>query len=122
MATKFIGTKRRIEFNGHDVTHLTGMSLGSMGKVYDTYQTLSDPFDHDIEITEEASGSFDLIATDTGMGEQKFKEMMGLVLGHVDLADGDGTALANLDDDVLKLLLETKKGTPKTFFDKSILF
>ena len=99
MATKFLGTKRRIEFNGHDVTHLTGMSLGSMGKVYDTYQTLSDPFDHDIEITEEASGSFDLIATDTGMGEQKFKEMMGLVLGHVDLADGDGTALANLDDD-----------------------
>ena len=55
MATKFLGTKRRIEFNGHDVTHLTGMSLGSMGKVYDTYQTLSDPFDHDIEITEEAS-------------------------------------------------------------------
>ena len=99
MATKFLGKKRRIEFNGHDVSHLTGMSLGSMGKVYDTYQTLADPFDHDIEITEEASGSFDLIATDTGIGEQKFKEMMQLVQGHVDLADGDGTALANLDDD-----------------------
>ena len=26
--------------------------------------------------------------------------------------------IANLDDDVLKLLLETKKGTPKTFFDR----
>ena len=85
MATKFLGTKRRIEFNGHDVTHLTGMSLGSMGKVYDTYQTLADPFDHDIEITDEASGSFDLIATDTEVGEQKFKEMMQLVNGYVNL-------------------------------------
>ena len=99
MATTFLGTKRRLELNGHDVTHLTGMSLGSMGKVFDTYQTLADPFDHDIEIVDEASGSFDTIASDTGIGEQKFKEMMTLVTGFVDLADGDGSALADLDDD-----------------------
>ena len=99
MATTFLGTKRRVELNGHDVTHLTGMSLGSMGKVFDTYQTLADPFDHDIEIVDEASGSFDTITSDTGIGEQKFKEMMTLVTGFVDLADGDGTALANLDND-----------------------
>ena len=99
MATKFVGAKRRLEFNGHDVSHLTGISLGSMGKIFDTYQTLADPFDHDIEISDEANGSFDIIASDTGIGEQKFKEMMQLTTGFVDLADGDGGALANLDND-----------------------
>ena len=85
MATTFMGQKRRVEFNGHDVTHLTGVSVGSMGKVFDTYQSLADPFDHDIEITEEASGSFDFISADAASGEQKFKEIMELTQGYIDL-------------------------------------
>ena len=97
----FLGQRTRVEFNGHDVSHVTGVSLGSMNKVFDTFQTLKDPFDHDIEITEEASGSFDMVAdiNPTKGGSQKFREMMQMVSGFVDLADGDGTALANLDDD-----------------------
>ena len=80
----FLGQKTRLELNGHDVSHLTGVSIGSMGKIYDTYQTLNDPYDHDIEITEEASGSFDFIASDN-TGDQRFKEIMNLVLGYQDL-------------------------------------
>ena len=81
----FLGQRTRVEFNGHDVSHLTGCSIGSMGKVFDTFQTLSDPFDHDIEITEEASGSFDIIADDADSGAQKFKEMMQLPFGYINL-------------------------------------
>ena len=80
----FLGQRTRVEFNGHDVSHLTGVSIGAMGKVFDTYQTLHDPYDHDIEITNEASGSFDLVASDKN-AEQRFKEMMNLVLGYQDL-------------------------------------
>ena len=87
----FLGQRTRVEFNGHDVSHVTGVSLGSMNKVFDTFQTLKDPFDHDIEITEEASGSFDMVAdiNPTKGGSQKFREMMQMVRGFVDLADRD---------------------------------
>ena len=97
----YLGQRTRVEFNGHDVSHLTGVSLSGMNKVFDTFQTLKDPFDHDIEITEEASGSFDFVADikPTKGGSQRFREIMQMVNGFVDLADGDGTALADLDDD-----------------------
>jgi len=81
----FIGLKTRVEFNGHDVSHLTECSVGSMSKTFDTYQTLADSFDHDIEISEEASGSFDFIADDADSGAQKFKEMMQLPFGYINL-------------------------------------
>jgi len=94
----FLGKKIRVEFNGHDVSHLTGASIGTVGKIWDTYQTLSDPFDHDIEITDEASGSFDFVADDAASGEQRFKEIMAMTKGFSDLADGsDGSTLANGD-------------------------
>jgi len=94
----FLGKRVRAEFNGHDVSHLTGVSIGTMGKVFDTYQTLHDAFDHDIEITEEASGSFDFIADDAASGDQRFKEIMAMTTGFSDLADGgDGGTLANGD-------------------------
>ena len=80
----YIGKRTRVEFNGHDVSHLTGVSIGGMNKVFDTFQTLKDPFDHDIEISDEASGSFDIVASDKS-GDQRFKEMMNLVLGYQDL-------------------------------------
>ena len=81
----FLGQRIRVEFNGHDVSHLTGVSIGTMGKVFDTFQTLKDPYDHDVEITEEASGSFDIVADNAGSGAQKFKEMMQLPFGYMDL-------------------------------------
>ena len=94
----FLGKRIRIEFNGHDVSHLTGASIGTVGKIWDTYQTLNDPFDHDIEITDEASGSFDFIADDADSGEQKFKEIMAMTKGFSDLVDGsDGSTLASGD-------------------------
>ena len=82
--TDFIGQRTRVEFNGHDVSHLTGVSIGSMAKVFDTFQTLKDPYDHDIEITEEASGSFDFVASGNN-GDQRFKEMFNLIFGFQDL-------------------------------------
>ena len=81
----YLGQRTRVEFNGHDVSHLTGISLGGMNKVFDTFQTLKDPFDHDIEITEEASGSFDFVASDVASGEQEFRELFNLILGYQDL-------------------------------------
>ena len=81
----FLGQRTRVEFNGHDVSHLTGVSIGTMGITMDTFQTLKDPFDHDIEIEEEASGSFDFVASDVASGEQKFKEIFNLVRGYQDL-------------------------------------
>ena len=102
----FLGQKTRLEFNGHDVSHLTGVSLGSVGKIWDTYQTLRDPYDHDIEITEEASGSFDIIASDKVGADNKFKETMNLVLGYQDLAEADGTVLVNGASDDTPLLTD----------------
>ena len=80
----YLGQRTKVEFNGHDVSHLTGVSLGTMGITMDTFQTLKDPFDHDIEIEEEASGSFDFVASDKS-GDQRFKEIMNLVRGYQDL-------------------------------------
>ena len=81
----YLGQRTRVEFNGHDVSHLTGVSIGAMGITMDTFQTLKDPFDHDIEIEEEASGSFDFVASDVASGEQKFKEIFNLVRGYQNL-------------------------------------
>tara|TARA_R100000664_G_C2758412_1_gene147264 strand:+ start:3478 stop:4746 length:1269 start_codon:yes stop_codon:yes gene_type:complete len=98
----FLGKRVRTEFNGHDVSHLTGVSIGSMGKVFDTYQTLHDAFDHDIEITEEASGSFDFVADDADSGAQKFKEMMQLPFGFMNLdmtTDATTDSIVATDED-----------------------
>ena len=95
----YIGQRTRVEFNGHDVSHLTGVNVGGMNKVFDTFQTLKDPFDHDIEISDEASGSFDFVASGKVGADQKFRELFNLILGYQDLADGDGTTLAHGDDD-----------------------
>ena len=102
----FLGQRTRVEFNGHDVSHLTGCSIGSMGKVFDTFQTLNDPYDHDIEIMEEASGSFDFVASDKTGADNKFKEIMNLVTGYQDLVDGadDGTlASGDTTDNVMQV-------------------
>jgi len=40
---------------------VTGVSIGGMGKEFDTFQTLGDAFDHDIEIKEMGSGSCDFV-------------------------------------------------------------
>ena len=95
----YLGQRTRVEFNGHDVSHLTGVSIGGMNKVFDTFQTLKDPFDHDIEISDEASGSFDFVASHKSGADQKFRELFNLILGYQDLADGDGSALATGDND-----------------------
>ena len=98
----FLGTRVRTEFNGHDVTHLTGVSIGTMGKVFDTFQTLEDPFDHDIEIMEEATGSFDFVADDAESGAQKFKEMMQLPFGFMNLditTDATTDTIVSTDED-----------------------
>ena len=47
-----------------EVENVTGVSIGSYGKEFDTYQTLADTFDHDIEIKETGSGSCDFVASD----------------------------------------------------------
>jgi hypothetical protein len=47
-----------------EVENVTGVSIGSYGKEWDTYQTLNDPYDHDLEIKETGSGSCDFVATD----------------------------------------------------------
>ena len=45
----------------HEIEHVTGVSIGSFGKEFDTYQSLGDAFDHDIDIKETGSGSCDFI-------------------------------------------------------------
>ena len=40
---------------------VTGVSIGGFGQEFDTFQTLNDAFDHDIEIKEMGSGSCDFI-------------------------------------------------------------
>jgi len=81
---EYLGQRTRVEFNGHDVSHLTGCTIGTMNPVFDTFQSLKDPFDHDIEITEEATGTFDFVGSDKS-GDQRFKEIFKQVTGFVDL-------------------------------------
>jgi len=45
-----------------EVENVTGVSIGSFNLEFDTFQTLKDAFDHDIEIKEVGSGSCDFIA------------------------------------------------------------
>ena len=45
----------------YEIPHVTGVSIGSFGKEFDTYQSLGDAFDHDIEVKESGSGSCDFI-------------------------------------------------------------
>ena len=45
----------------NEIPHVTGVSIGSMGLEFDTYQTLGDAFDHDIQIKETGSGSCDFV-------------------------------------------------------------
>ena len=52
-----LGAKRRF----YEVENVTGVSIGSYGKEFDTYQSLADPYDHDIEIKLIGSGSCDFI-------------------------------------------------------------
>jgi len=43
------------------VEDVTGVSIGGYGQEYDTFQSLADAFDHDIEIKQMGSGSCDFI-------------------------------------------------------------
>ena len=43
------------------IEDVTGVSIGSYGQEYDTFQNLQDAFDHDIEIKATGSGSCDFI-------------------------------------------------------------
>ena len=81
----FLGQKQRVELNGFDVSHITSCSIGDVGLTMDTFQVLGDSFDHDIEIEEEASGTFDIVTSDASEGDQRFKEMFQYVFGYVDL-------------------------------------
>ena len=81
----FTGKKIRVELNGHDVSHLTGVSINDVGLIMDTFQVLNDNFDHEIEMEEEASGTFDIVASDASEGRQNFKEMMQYVFGYIDI-------------------------------------
>jgi len=56
-----LGTSRTY----YPVDNVTGVSIGSYGKEYDTYQSLADPYDHDIEIKMTGSGSADFIMKET---------------------------------------------------------
>jgi len=42
----------------------TGVSIGSFGKTYDTYDAIGNPYSHDIEIRYDGAGSVDVIAID----------------------------------------------------------
>ena len=52
-----LGALRRF----YEIENITGVSIGNYGKENDTYQTLADPYDHDIEIKLTGSGSCDFI-------------------------------------------------------------
>jgi len=60
---------------------VTGVSIGGYGKEFDTFQTLGDAFDHDIEIKEMGSGSCDFImeynrtAGSTGIPHEHLKAL-----------------------------------------------
>ena len=43
------------------IENVTGVSIGSYGQEYDTFQSLADAFDHDIEIKAMGSGSCDFV-------------------------------------------------------------
>ena len=43
------------------IENVTGVSIGSYGQEYDTFQSLADAFDHDIEIKAMGSGSVDFV-------------------------------------------------------------
>ena len=45
----------------YQIPGVTGVSIGGFGQEFDTFQTLNDAFDHDIEIKESGSGSCDFI-------------------------------------------------------------
>ena len=45
----------------YEISNITGVSVGNYGKEFDTYQSLGDPYDHDIEIKLTGSGSCDFI-------------------------------------------------------------
>ena len=45
----------------YQIPGVTGVSIGGFGQEFDTFQTLNDAFDHDIEIKEMGSGSCDFI-------------------------------------------------------------
>jgi hypothetical protein len=45
----------------YKIPGVTGVSIGGYGQEFDTFQTLNDAFDHDIEIKEMGSGSCDFI-------------------------------------------------------------
>ena len=49
----------------YEISDITGVSIGGHGKEFDTYQTLDDPYDHDIEIKMTGSGSCDFIMRET---------------------------------------------------------
>ena len=45
----------------NQIENITGVSIGSYGQEYDTFQSLADAFDHDIEIKAMGSGSCDFV-------------------------------------------------------------
>jgi len=63
------------------VPGVTGVSINGFGKEFDTYQTLGDAFDHDIEIKETGSGSCDFVmeynrtAGATGISHEHLKAL-----------------------------------------------
>ena len=65
----------------YQIPGVTGVSIGGMGKEFDTFQTLGDAFDHDIEIKEMGSGSCDFImeynrtAGATGISHEHLKAL-----------------------------------------------
>jgi|TARA_R100000501_G_C2583131_1_gene85658 hypothetical protein len=49
----------------YEISDVTGVSIGGHGKEFDTFQSLADPYDHDIEIKMTGSGSCDFIMKET---------------------------------------------------------
>ena len=116
-----------MEFNGHDVSYLTGCSLGATGKTFDTYQTLKDPFNHEIEIglNQEANGTFDIVAASVTGADNKFEETMHMVMGYQDLAGPNQTdettdALASGDTADLPYPTNTEFGDPDVEGDYTV--
>ena len=109
----------------YQIPGVTGVSIGGFGQEFDTFQTLNDAFDHDIEIKEMGSGSCDFImeygrtSGATGIALEVLKAMAyyypnGWNKATSNVAEFDPTDDANVtratDDRGYAIVIEQKTG------------
>ena len=79
---------------------VTGVSIGGFGQEFDTFQTLNDAFDHDIEIKEMGSGSCDFImeyGRTSSAGQIALEELKAMAYYYPNGWNDAASNVANID-------------------------